>query len=412
MKINLELLPHQAEFVGDMTHRYNALVGGFGSGKTRAFCAKAIMLAAHNIGYKGVLMSPTHGMNKREVMPQFEEMLYECDIPFKPVKSLDKYILQFGQGRTEIFFLSAENHIRARNMNLAFFGIDELDIMKTEDADDCWNTMISRLRVGKVFQGFVTTTPEGFKFTYQYFVEKANDTKRLIQASTEDNIFLPQSYIDDLRAQWPSNLVDAYINGQFVNLTSGSVYPNFDRYESNTNLTLEDFPTHPLHIGVDFNVYNMSAIINTIDKGNVYAIDEIVKEKNTESLIRALKEQFPNKKIYCYPDSSGKSEHSNASITDINLLKMAGFECFYKGVNPRIVNRVNSMNARLLNMNGDRRLLINVKRCPTLTRSFEQQAYDKGKPDKSNDLDHTVDAEGYFIYYRFPLRKGSIQSEL
>ena len=413
MKIELDLLQHQADFVQDMDHRYAALVGGFGSGKTRAFCAKGIVLAAYNVGYKGVLMSPTHGMNKREVMPQFEEMLYECGIRFHPVKSLDKYILYFGKGKCEIFFLSAENHIRARNMNLAFFGIDEFDIMKTEDAEACWTTMVSRLRAGNVFQGYVTTTPEGYKFTYEYFVEKANDTKSLIQASTEDNIFLPDSYIDDLRQQWPSNLIEAYINGQFVNLTSGSVYPNFDREENNTNLTIEDFPDHPLHVGMDFNVNNMTAIINTIDKGIPYTIDEIVKGKNTESVIRELKSKFPKKKIYIYPDSSGKSEHSNASATDISLLKMSGFECFYKAKNPFVKDRVNSMNGRLRNMNGEVQWYINVNKCPVLTRSLEQQAYDKlGKPDKSNDLDHPVDAEGYFIYYRYPLRKGGIQSEL
>jgi len=154
------------------------------------------------------------------------------------------------------------------------------------------------------------------------------------------------------------------------------VYPNFDRVENNTNLTIEDFPGHPLHVGIDFNVNKMAAIINTIDKGNSYAIDEIVNEKNTESVIKELKRRFPKHKIYMYPDSSGKSEHSNASATDISLLRMSGFECFYKSKNPLIKNRVNSMNARLRNMNDEITMFVNVNMCPVLTRSLEQQAYD------------------------------------
>ena len=49
--------------------------------------------------------------------------------------------------------------------------------------------------------------------------------------------------------------------------------------------------------------------------------------------------------------------------------------------------------------------LVNVEKCPTLAVSLEQQVYDKnGEPDKSAGLDHIVDATGYFIHKRFPIR--------
>lgn len=413
MLLTLDLLPHQAEFVEDITSRYIALVGGFGSGKTAAFCAKGLTLAMHNLGYSMVLMSPTIAMNKRELLPAFEALLMDQEVKYTQVKSQDRFDIRVGNKVCKVYFLSIENHMKARSMNLAVFGMDELDTVKEEIAEAAWITMTSRLRKGNVFQGFVTTTPEGYKFTYKYFVEEMDEDKHLIQAKTSDNIFLPQEYIDDMKKRFPANLVDAYLNGQFVNLTSGSVYPNFDRKRNHTDLKIEDFKEHPLHVGIDFNVGKMVGIINIIDNHFPYTLDEITGEKNTETLIRELKKRFPNKKMYAYPDSSGKSEHSNASETDISLLISNGIQCFYNPTNPLVKNRVNSMNAMLYNMNEEVRWRINTLKCPVLVKSLEQQAYDdNGKPDKGSDLDHAVDGQGYFIWYRFPLKKKAEKREL
>jgi len=52
----------------------------------------------------------------------------------------------------------------------------------------------------------------------------------MVQASTYDNESnLPDDYIPSLFATYPAQLVQAYIDGQFVNLTNGTVYHTFDR---------------------------------------------------------------------------------------------------------------------------------------------------------------------------------------
>jgi hypothetical protein len=65
-------------------------------------------------------------------------------------------------------------------------------------------------------------------------------------------------------------------------------------------------------------------------------------------------------------------------------------------------------------MRGDkpvkRRMKVNVDKCPVLVECLEKQAYDKnGEPDKSGDLDHSPDAQGYFITYRWPVRGRAMQ---
>ncbi|MDV7677376.1 terminase family protein, partial [Acinetobacter baumannii] len=73
------------------------------------------------------------------------------------------------------------------------------------------------------------------------FVKEANksEAKRklygMIQASTYDNeANLPDDYISSLYESYPPQLISAYLRGQFVNLTSGAVYPDFDRVLNHT----------------------------------------------------------------------------------------------------------------------------------------------------------------------------------
>src|SRR5690606_27765655 len=103
----------------------------------------------------------------------------------------------------------------------------------------------------------VTTTPEGFKFTYQQF-KKAPAEKSslaglygLIQASTYDNAKnLPDDYIPSLFESYPKQLIAAYLRGQFVNLASGSIYPDFDRVLNNSFESIQE--REPLMVGMDF----------------------------------------------------------------------------------------------------------------------------------------------------------------
>jgi hypothetical protein len=104
-----------------------------------------------------------------------------------------------------------------------------------------------------------------------------------------------------------------------------------------------------------------------------------------------------------YPDASGASRHSaNASISDIALLKQAGFVIRARSKNPDVRNRILATNKAF----SDGKLFINSKSCPTVANCLEQQAYDKnGEPDKKSGLDHQNDATTYPIAYEFMINK-------
>lgn len=447
------LLKHQKQFIANTTTRYIGLVGGYGCGKTRAFCLKAIQLASLNVGHKGMMCEPTNTMLNDVLVPEMTALLEQYQIPFTFKQTpLPSFTLQFANGNSTILLRSAENFGRLVGLNLAWFGVDEIDTAfnrKKEKIIQMWRLLISRLRAqAPVTQGFVCSTPEGFGFLYEFFVKEVEEARlkgkaidrMMIRARTLDNPHLQADYLEDLKEQYPPNLLRAYMEGEFVNLNTATVYDAFDRLANHTDTTLESFeddlgkgvylpaniPTNvdmatlhqmhlksqqlalarrtPIHIGMDFNVGKCAAVVHVIDALGPIAVDEIMDIKNTEEMIKEIKSRFPGRQINIYPDSSGKSEKSNSSQTDINLLKSAGFNVEYPTKNPLVVDRVNSVNAMFCNGNGDRRYRVNVEKCPKFVAALEQQTYDTaGKPDKQHDNDHPNDAAGYFIWKKFPL---------
>jgi hypothetical protein len=196
-------------------------------------------------------------------------------------------------------------------------------------------------------------------------------------------------------------LLAAYLDGEFVNLTAGSVYPAFDR---SLNATYEKIaPKEPLHIGLDFNVTKMAAVINVIRDGKPMALAELTEVFDTPAMVALIKARYPDHSIFVYPDASGGNRKSqNASESDLSLLRQAQFRVCVNPANPAVKDRVLAMNKII----EARDWKINPDACPTLVEGLEKQPYTKnGEPDKTGGLDHSLDAAGYFITYKFPVVK-------
>jgi len=225
----------------------------------------------------------------------------------------------------------------------------------------------------------------------------------IVHASTRQNAKnLPKDYIPSLRKSYPANLVDAYIDGLFVNLTSGSVYPSFCRKQNHTDATIR--PGEQLHVGMDFNINRMAATIHVIRDGLPMLLEEATSLFDTPAMIVELKRRFPGHSITVYPDASGKNRKSvNGSESDHSLLRAAGFMVMVNPSNPAVRDRVLAVNAIFLNIDHKRRYLVNTDNCPVTTQVLEQQAYtENGEPNKDGTED-PVDALGYFIVQRFPI---------
>lgn len=389
---------------------FPAYVGGFGSGKTAAAIARAMALKSHFKACDIAYYLPTYPLVEDIAFRRFPELCERKGWAYRLNKA-SAFIEFPNAGR--IVFRTMEHPERIIGYEVAHSILDELDTLKTEKAREVWNKVIARNRqkCGMANTVAVATTPEGFRFVYERWVKKPAPGYVLFKAKTADNAAnLPAGYIDNLTASYPANLLLAYLGGEFVNLTSGSVYAEFDR---TLNASAEKIqPNEPLHIGMDFNVTRMAAVISVLRNGDPHAVEELTEVFDTPAMVKIIQERYPGHSIHVYPDASGQARKSNnASESDLSLLRGAKFTVLNNNRNPAVKDRILSMN-RMIHIEGVRRLKVNIDGCPGYVEALEKQAYDKnGEPDKTAGLDHVVDAGGYFIAYKFPIVKKTASTQ-
>ncbi len=400
----------QHEFV-TATEQFPALVAGFGSGKSHAAIWRALRCKFAYPPLSTAYYLPTYDLVARMAIPRFEEVLEtEVKIPYRINKN-DSLIDIEDNGT--LLLRTMDNPARIVAYEVADSICDELDTLATDKARDVWNKVIARNRQKKPDGApntvGVATTPEGFRFVYERWQKNPAPGYRLIRATTMSNAAnLPDGYIDSLRASYPANLLQAYLEGEFVNLTAGSVYAEFDRRENACDTVMQT--SEPLHIGMDFNVGAMAACVAVLRDDCPHFVDELSGILDTPAMIAAIKSRYVGHAIYVYPDASGGNRKSNnASESDIALLRAAGFTVLAPNSNPPVKDRVMAVN-QAIHSQGVRRFKVNVDRCPGLVEGLEKQAYDKnGEPDKTGGLDHMNDAAGYLIFYRWPVRGRILQ---
>ena len=401
MKIRAKGTKPQNQLVNSSA-RFPAMVAGFGAGKTQALMLRTLKLIfgeGQDIAY----YLPSYPLVRTIAYPRFGEMLDNLGVPWHLNKA--EHTIQVN-GKT-IIFRTMDNPDAIVGYEVGDSMVDELDTLPKDKARDAWNKIIARNRQKKkvgINTVAVGTTPEGFRFVYEKWAKDPTESYELIKAPTYSNKKnLPDGYIEALRETYPSNLLQAYLEGEFVNLTAGVVYTNYDRNLCNTDAVAKD--GEPLHIGMDFNVNNMAAGIHVMRSGIAYAVDEIIGAADTPAVIDIIKSRYPNHAVIVYPDASGAASSStNASMSDIKMLKNAGFSINAPRKNGRIRDRVASVNKALCDPQGNRSYYVNVEKCPNIALGLEQQAYDKnGGPDKTGGFDHLNDAVGYFIVRQFPI---------
>jgi hypothetical protein len=385
---------------------FPCFVGGFGSGKSAAAIARAMALKAHFRDCDVAYYLPTYGLVEDIAFRRFPEVCDRKNWAYK-INRQSAHIEFPNAGR--IVFRTMERPERIVGYEVAHSILDELDTLPTEKAREVWNKVIARNRQ-KMPSGFpntvaVATTPEGFRFVWERWVKNKAPGYELFRAKTMDNAAnLPDGYIDNLRNSYPTTLLSAYLEGEFVNLTAGSVYAEYDRALNASSETIK--PGETLHIGMDFNVSHGAAVVHVLRGDDPHAVAELTDVFDTPAMIALLKRDYAGHPIMIYPDASGGNRKSNnASESDLSLLRTAGFRICVNPSNPRVKDRVLAVNA-MIHKDGARRYRVNPECCPQLVESLEKQAYDKhGEPAKDGGLDHILDAAGYCLVYRWPIVK-------
>ena len=400
-KILADCLPAQREFLDDEEHRILSYIGGFGSGKSFALAAKLIFLGLRNPGGTLMACEPTFPMIRTVLVPAIDMALDQWDIEYSfRASPQPEYSINLPTGPVTIYCQSAENYQRIRGQNICAAVWDECDTSPVDTAQKAGEMLLARMRTGELNQLAVASTPEGFRWAYRTFVENDGPDKRLIRVRTQDNPHLPADFIPSLERNYPSQLIQAYLEGHFVNLASCSLYPEFDRSLNYCDTQPDKNDT--IWVGVDLNVGNC-VTQHLVRRGNEFHFFNEAVYRDTQQIAQGLKELYPyhfrTGQLVLIPDAASKQRATAAAQeSDIGILKKAGHQVKVQRSNPIIQDRVNAVNALV-----EQRKIKVGNGCKHLIRTFEQHAYDeKGKPEKGgvgmDDLSHAGDAMGYAIY--------------
>ena len=253
--------PHQWDFLtkgGNPDAKISALVGGFGCGKTKIGLSKCLLslvnLQNPTLGKSnGLVLYPTYSLAEEVFVEPFGELLEKSCIPYEYNIAQHKFKTLFGN--IKIYVTNQAHKIVGSNYTFCY--IDEIDVESKKNAEIAVNKALGRLRGCEDAELFMTTTPEGFKFAHEFLVTKGSPNKYLVHGRTEDNPYLPKSYIESLKENYDENLLKAYLEGRFINLQKGTTYNGFSRQKNLQECKYN--PALPIHVGIDFNVSPMAA---------------------------------------------------------------------------------------------------------------------------------------------------------
>jgi len=372
-KLDVSKVPHQRDFVTS-TVKNTIISGSLGAGKTTPLCIKAFQEALRAPGAKVLMV--------RKELKAFKEStlntLIQGDREMPPVIP-PEYIIHHNKSEHEIkirtegepsYIVYSGVSKRAGDKYPKKLGsteftdiaIDELEELDEADFD----YLKGRMRRPKLdAEGnklrrliFAATNPGGPNhWAYDRFKisnpEERPDNVRVIRAKTEDNVYLDDEYIQDLKETYTGMMRQRLLLGKWV-AAEGQVYQNFDRsvhqkepyyfykpeedWEDPEEPELRDY--NKIIVGADSNYAKpRAAVVIGITGTEIHLLDEFYRERtNVDALAEWLKDKpYRIDRIWYDPSEPG----------EIDSLKKAGFSA--EGAPNSIVDGISKVSSKLGN---------------------------------------------------------------
>jgi phage terminase large subunit len=389
----------------DSDARFRVAVTGRRFGKTHVAMRELARFASKKDYSLVWYVAPSYRMAKGIVWDQLKGKLK--DLRWVEATNEAELTMRLKNG-SKICLKGADSPDSLRGVGLDFLVLDEFQDIDSRAFTEILRPTLSDKDGHALFLG----TPRGVgSWSHEMYMDaKSNDGWDSFTYTTLDGGQVPQTEIDAAKRDMDQRTFEQEYLATFTTY-SGVVYYNFDREYS---VASHSHPLHELHVGIDFNVDPMSCAVSVIEGKTIYFIDEIVmKGSNTDEVCDELKRRYPNSRIVMYPDPAGRQRKTSAGgRTDISILQNAGFTVQVRNAHTPIRDRVNSVNAKLMNTQGDRTLFVDPK-CKQMINSLEKMVYKPGTSviEKDGELDHMADAVGYLVDFLYPLRTEHAHSE-
>jgi len=396
--------------------RFRVLVAGRRFGKTYLALTELIQ-SAWGRGRKAWYVAPTYKQAKRVAWNPLKQMTQPYWVG-KPNET--DLTIELDSGGT-ISLRGADNYDALRGDGLDFIVVDEYASV----APAAWTEVLRPALADKQGGALFIGTPRGHNHFYELYEAAQHQPHwAAFQFTTEEGGHVTREELESATHELDERTFRQEFRASFENLGVGLAYYAFDRAQNVRPVGYDG--RFPMFWALDFNMNPLCSVLGHEYGGMVHIFDELVLP---HSHTLAACEEFLARtrswsgggtmNVYVYGDATGQAHKTSASRTDWQILKdffgryqdrfQVGFRV--PSANPPVKDRINCVNARLLNHAGQRRLLID-SRCKHLIKDFEQVCW-KADPhgsslaelDKSDPMrTHVSDAVGYFVAREFPMR--------
>ena len=385
--------------VADDQARFRVLVTGRRFGKT-TLAIRELCYTARIPGRVCWYVAPSYRQAKQIAWVKLKKILQDL----RWVNKINEAELTVSlKNGSRICLRGADNPDSLRGVGIDFLVLDECADIQESAFTEVLRPTLSDTKGNALFIG----TPKGMNWFYDLYQRGQTQTEEewsSYQFTTLDGGWVEPEEIEQARKDLDVKTFRQEYQATWENY-SGVIY-NFS-IKDNVRDFQEPLDNNIIHIGMDFNLDPMSAVVSHIKDGVVNVFDEIqIWSSNTDEMCSEIHRRYPGKKIFVYPDPSAKARKTSAGgKTDLSILTNAGFICKVMPRHMAVRDRINSVNAKLCSASGKRDIYIHPK-CKNMLNSIAKQTYKEGTtlPDKTQGYDHFTDSLGYLISFLYPIK--------
>ena len=259
---------------------------------------------------------------------------------------------------------------------------------------------------------------------YKYFFENKSETRHIYYSLTEQNPFLPRTYIEQLKKDLPPKEAERMLYGRWIDIDREKIYY---AYTSERNFKTSSYTVRndlPVSISFDFNIgigKPMSCCLSQYDiKSDTFHFfgEVIVHGFRTLDTL----EEMSARGIFEMPvffeihgDATGGARSTNSQWSNYEIIEnflsnyrtKAGLKLSYRlsvpKSNPPIKERHNIVNAYCCNALGEQRLFV-YENCKTIDEGMKLTTLKKGADYIEDDgaqhpYQHVTTALGYRVLF-------------
>ena len=308
---------------------------------------------------------------------------------------------------SRILLKSAEKPDTLRGVSLDGVVFDEFASMRSNE--EVWIKVVRPALSDKEGWALFISSPAGRNYFYDlYNSSKSKEGWAGWQRTTLDGGNVKEDEVITARRELDERSFRQEYEASFESY-EGLVAPNFDRELNKSTEEINEYDT--LIMGVDFNINKMPCSVSIKRGHELHTVDEFYGSFNTDELMEAIEQRYPNHKKIFHTDASGSANKSSAGgRTDLDIIRNYGYNVMNLSRNPNVIDRVNASNSLICSVDKTRKWFVH-ERCKRIIETFEKHCFDdNGMPNKKHEyFDDVYDSVSYSQWHYSDFGKNKIK---